>query len=589
MAYNNPPWTPNMDQEAVEFYNKLEAEKYDGHVDDIGNVRWSSEWRMHRGNGMNPLDATVAVFKSIDAIRAGQPPPQNPPGPYDVPWSPELDQECTPFCDNLRKLYQDYQEREVDETGWVRWSSDYRIHRANGLSPLAAWQKIEYEILDIWNVLPEAGEAPTPIIGQLLRRGNLFAHEHGLITPQFSSDFVLLRTYKTDRDMYERVKSDLVRYRYQGSRLFTNVGGWAGFWDDAEVVFTTYRKWQFSRESGHLRPATDPSGQPLYGPVMHAWDDADSILFNVCQDFMRSRLCIHFTTGDSQIIHSEIGSNGQPHYVFEKELEHHRRVARIIKSVNKQVAALYEVRNEYPMNSPYGGNEQDRRNMGVIIKEVKNILGTDVLCGLGAGLSEEPEVLLQSSEYSDVCFQHTSRVPFDLCLKRTLALRYWEGQWGAFPFPFVNGEPKPMNIPPFGDGVGDDGYAPTDRVDQLIALHTMIALTSQAGNVFTGASVKLKTYPSYMPGYKEIPLIIEEHIPEAAAVAQRETAGRGAILYFTVGNKFATSTDEHWDTTPPRPVASWTMYTGNEQNMEILQGTGNPPQGRTGFIVGTFA
>jgi hypothetical protein len=280
--------------------------------------------------------------------------------------------------------------------------------------------------------------------------------------------------------------------------------------------------------------------------------------------------------------------NGRPIYNFDKELEHHRAVARTIKSVDKQVAAVYEVRNEYPMNSPFGGNQKDRDNMGIIIREVKAILGSDVLCGLGAGLSEEPQILLESSEHSDICFQHTTRVPFDMCLKRTLALRYWEGQWGAFPFPYMNGEPKPMNIPPFGDGIGDDGYAPTERVDELIALHTMIAITSQGGNVFTGASVKLKTFPSFMPGYREIPQIIEENIPEAIAVAQRETAGRGAILYFTVGKDFVTSTCEQWDTTPPRTVARWKMYTGRGTEMEVLEGIGNPPQGRTGFIVGSF-
>ena len=589
MPYQNPPWPPEMDQEAVEFYNKLEEEKYDGHVDDIGTVRWSSEWRMHRGNGMNSLDATVAVFKSIDAIRAGQPPPQNPPGPYDTPWDPSLDAECTPFCNNLENLYEEHQSRPVDETGWVRWSSDYRIARANGLSPALAWQKIQREIMNIWGIQPPVGEVtPKPIVGQLQRRGNTFGDETGLITPIFSSEFVLLRVLKLEPERYEQMKSDLIRYRLQGSRIFTNVGGWAGFWDDTEVVFNSFTKWQFDRKDGHLRPATDANGNNLYGPRLEAWPDADDLLAKVCADFSRARLCIHFTTGDCQIIYCDI-VNGRPIYNFEKELEHHRRVARVIKSIDKQVAAVYEIRNEYPMNSPFGGQKQDRDNMGKIIKEVKNILGSDVLCGLGAALSEEPEDLVLSAEHSDVCFQHTTRSPFELCLKRTLGLRYWEGEWGTFPWPYMQGEPKPMNVPPFGDGVGDDGYAPTDQVADLIALHTMIAMTSQGGNLFTGASVKLKTYPSYMPGYREIPAIIEEHIPEKVAGASRETAGHGAILYFTYENRFVTSTHENWDTTPPRPVASWKMYTGRGTEMEVLEGSGNPPQGRTGFIVGTFA
>lgn len=578
MAYNNPPWTPEMDAEAVEFYQKLEAEKYDGDVDDIGTVRWSSEWRMHRGNGMNTLDATVAVFMSIDAIRAGQPPPTTPPGPYDVPWAPEMDAECEPFCTDLEALYQEYQNRSVDETGWVRWSSDFRIARANGLSYDLAWAKIKREILNIWGVQPDVEQCPVPIHGLLRRVHNLLADDNGFVTPLFSSEFNLLRVRKFDHERYLRLLSDLVTNRLQGSRVFTSVGGWVGFWDNAEVCATTFTKWHFSRESGHLRPATDPDGRPMYGPTLEGWPDYDEQFYGLCEDFARRKLRLHVTAGDVQIIMPNL----------DVEMQHHRRVASIANSVDPEVIALYEIRNEYPMNSPQGGTAFDINNMGRIIVEVKAILPR-VLCGLGAALSEEPEDLRESTRYSDVCFQHTSRVPFELCLKRTLGLRYWEGNWGAFDWPFVNGEPKPMNIPPFGDGVGDDGYAPTDRVDQLIALHAMIAITSQAGNLFTGASVKLQAYPSDMPGYSEIPLMLEQHVPEDVATWGRATAGRGAILYFTKDDRFLASTDENWDTTPPRLVAEWTMYTGRGTQIEVLHGTGSPPQRRTGFIVGTFA
>ena len=172
-----PPWPPTMDGEADTYGRQLETEKYDGHVDDEGWVRWGSEWRMHRGNGMNALDATVAVFESIDAIRAGQEPAPHP-GPYQIPWLPEYGAEAPAFIAELRGLYAEQNPAstpedpiEVDYIGYVRWSSDWRIHRARGLAADAAWSRVETDILNIWGVAPFA-KTEDPIQGQLTTDGD---------------------------------------------------------------------------------------------------------------------------------------------------------------------------------------------------------------------------------------------------------------------------------------------------------------------------------------------------------------------------------------------------------------------------------
>ena len=163
-----PPWTPEMDKQAVDFGDRLRA-KYRGDVDVLGWMRWGSDWRQVRANGYTHDEAWYYVRDSIDAVRADQPVPTMPPGPYAAPWPPELDAVAETFADLLTKLYasdKNFAPGPVDALGWVRWSSDYRIARAAGLSHKSAWSKVEREILSIWGTLP-IGPHPDPIVGQL--------------------------------------------------------------------------------------------------------------------------------------------------------------------------------------------------------------------------------------------------------------------------------------------------------------------------------------------------------------------------------------------------------------------------------------
>jgi hypothetical protein len=78
------------------------------------------------------------------------------------PWPPELDRDAVLFGEALINLYRDVQGRDVDTLGWVRWGSEYRMHRANGLSHGEATERIRQEVLRIWGVSAPA-PPPSPI------------------------------------------------------------------------------------------------------------------------------------------------------------------------------------------------------------------------------------------------------------------------------------------------------------------------------------------------------------------------------------------------------------------------------------------
>lgn len=171
----SPPWPPEMDEEAIKFGARL-TEKYGGRVDYLGWVRWSSDFRMLRGNGVPFEETWDLINRNIDLIRSGQPEQPYPPGQYDVPWPPSMDEEANWFGPKLEGFYADPGNRMIDVLGWVRWSSDYRVHRANGITQENAWKRIENDIRRIWGlpiVLPPPGQFPT-------RTGNVVIDGRGV-------------------------------------------------------------------------------------------------------------------------------------------------------------------------------------------------------------------------------------------------------------------------------------------------------------------------------------------------------------------------------------------------------------------------
>jgi hypothetical protein len=205
----------------------------------------------------------------------------------------------------------------------------------------------------------------------------------------------------------------------------------------------------------------------------------------------------------------------------------------------------------------------------------------------GAILSEEPDQLYRSATFGTACAVHTSRDPFALCLKRTLGLVYWEGDYRAFPYPYWQGEPA---------GPGEDSYARQDDPANLVALYAMHALTGQASNWFQGAAVRSNQPLESEWGFTTIAHLLAAHLPEDVACWDHGSNQRGGIEYWWKGQDFRTVVFAEWDPSPPRPVASWTLYTGTSVlvggasvpvAMKHVAGK-NAPTG-TGLLVGRFA
>lgn len=479
-------------------------------------------------------------------------------------WRKVFDPECV-------KRYGLRQRPYPDGPDSLTWSTRTAYDIAAGMTKEAALAKHMRDLDRELDLLPNQTACVRPLVGPLRKEGGRFRDDLGYRRVLADSSFNLMRMLKLHPSLFDQIVSDTVTCRYQITRTFLFVGGWSGFWDNAEVLPPwPVQKWLFSRESGHLRPAG-------LGPVLPGWSDWPDLFRRLCREYRQRKLRLHVTTGDVQIICQDQA----------QEIAFHEMAARIAaEEGGSDVIAFWEVTNEYPLNRPHGGAQREIDQMGRVIDAVKRIL-PDVLCTEGAAVSEEPDRLRESVAHGDLCTVHITRDPFPLCLKRSLGVQYWEGAWGALGFPFNHAEPKGMNAPPYDDGRGDDMYAPSFDPAEMTALHAMIALTGAADNYFTGSSVKLTNLNSAVWGYREIPEMLERELPEDVSRWNRETAGGGAILYFVEpgGKRFATATHESWDTAPPRSVARWRCYSGDA----VSDGTGTPPRNVTGAIFGEFA
>lgn len=395
-----------------------------------------------------------------------------------------------------------------------------------------------------------------PLVGPLRIENKLFRDDTGPRRVMFCSWFPALRILRNDPATFYRQLDGIAQAGYQGVRVFLAVGGWMDFWDGREVAPVGYQKWYWT--GNFMR--TD-----RYGAVIDAWTEYDVLLFELAYACQQRKLRLHVTTGDMQIICPDPGM----------ELELHRRFATVLASSGlENVVAFYEISNEFPLNRYGSDSPASIEQMGKIIAAVRQIL-PGVLTAQGAiPQDEEPATLEKASTHGDVCVSHTTRSPFETCLKRTFGLVYWEGDYRAFPKPFWQGEPA---------GPGADSYQRLDDPASLTALYAMHALTGQASNFFSGPSVRYREPLESVWGFRELPVILENHLPEDVAAWDHGSNRAGGIEYWWRGNDFATATVASWDTSPPRPIASWTFYTGTN----VTTGTGTPPR-MTGLLVGRF-
>lgn len=396
-----------------------------------------------------------------------------------------------------------------------------------------------------------------PLIGPLRVEGKFFRDDTGFRRVLFCSWFPALRILRDDPSEFERQINVIADAGYQGIRVFLAVGGWMDFWDGREVVPVSFKKWHYTQN--FLR--SDRSD----GLQLSAWPDYDDLLRNLLRACKVRGLRLHVTTGDMQMICPDPN----------QELELHKRFARICaEEGGRDVIALAEVTNEFPLNRNGGDSPASIEQMGRIIRAWRELI-PGVLTAQGAiPQNEEPESLRLSSTHGDICMTHTTRDPFAMSLKRTLGLVYWEGDYRGFEKPFWQGEPS---------GPGADSYQRLDDPASLTALYAMHALTGQASNQFSGPAVRSKVPLESVWGFRELPRLFAAHLPEDVAAWEHGSNRSGGIEYWWEDKRFATATVKDWDPIPPAPIASWTLYSGDN----VVHGTGTPPR-CTGLIVGTF-
>lgn len=432
---------------------------------------------------------------------------------------------------------------------------------------IGPWESFTPSNMDWWITLKMCRR---PLVGPLRVQDKLLRDDTGFRRVHFDSQFDLLRTLRDEPERYTKLQDDCVDAGYQGRRVFLNVGGWMGFWDGHEVLATNVAKWYFDRNNGgHHRPAG-------YGTTLQRWPDYDDLFRHLLRDCLARGLRLHVTFGDCQIFF-EHDTNGDQEVAL---TDHLARIA--AEEGGSKVIAFWETTNEVPINRRGGTSPQAIDHMGRLIRTVKQHL-PDVLCGMGAFLSEEPDQLYASITYGDVCFVHVTRSPEEMCLKRTHALTHWEGDWRHFPVPYDEGEPAGPNIGPM-DGQGDDMYQPISDPAMLLALYAMHALLGHVSTWFDGGAVRSTADSTLAWGYDEIPRILVDTLPEDIATWANASNGRGGIAYFFKGKDFRTAMYATWDTSPPQPIAEWTLYTGTG----VTKGTGTPPRS-TGYLVGRFA
>ncbi len=468
----------------------------------------------------------------------------------------------------------------TNDSGYVNWLLSAGEHRdrhvdcaASGYEPngidFSPFLRDQQQTIVLRAIPPPVAEAPSfastarPLVGPLRVQDKLFRDDTGYRRIFFNSWFTALRTLRDNPPEFYRQLDAIAAANYQGVRVFLAVGGWMDYWDGHEVAPVTFKKWHFNRENGgHL---DDDRSRPGRGVVIEAWPDFDPLYRTMIRAFKARKLRFDFAFGDMQMI---VGNDQA------KELELHRRLSRIAaEEGGLEVVALVEGTNEVPLNR-YGGDgaasiEQLGRILAIWRQAIPGVLTTQ-----GAFLSEEPDRLYASVTYGQVAAVHVTRDPIVNAIKRTAGLVFWEGNWRAFPVPFWHTEPA---------GPGKDSYAAQNDPANLTALYSMQSLTGAASNYFNGPAVRGDGPLESTWGFKELPKILSV-LPENVATWTHDSNRRGGIMYWFQGTTFASVTYKDWDPSPPRPIADWTLYAGDQ----VTQGTGTPPSKITGLLVGHF-
>lgn len=444
-----------------------------------------------------------------------------------------------------------------DSAAAFRWASRTAYDIAAGLTKeqsLAKHMRELDEALGLNQPLPGQG-TNRPLQGPLRVQARMFRDDTGWRRVFLCSWFPALRVLRDDPGQFYRQIDAIAAANYQGIRVFLAVGGWTPYWDGKEVAPIGFYKAEF--DGNFLRPK-------FTNRYIDAWPDYDELLRKLLRACAERGLRLHVTTGDMQIIDPR----------GENEIALHQRFARVCaEEGGSSVVAVAEVTNEFPMNRFGGDSDMSIDQMGRVIQVWHEHIPD--ICTMQGAIPQDEEVdsLYKASEYGTVCAVHVTRDPADKCLKRTFGLVYWEGSYRGFPKPFWEGEPA---------GPGQDSYARQDDPEILTALYAIHALTGQASNYFNGPAVRYNEELGSTWGFTELPALFADYLPENIAQWQHESNHHGGIEYWFDGNQFRTAVYKDWDPAPPRAIRDWTLWPSGRT------GTGNPPRGLTGLLVGTF-
>lgn len=477
------------------------------------------------------------------------------PYPDEQTWWPDV---AYPAFDAEYQAVQRHWPDESDPLCFV-WPQRVAWDIRDGMTKEASLEKHVRDLRRQLNPTPQPQPGtPTnrPLIGPLRVQDKMFRDDSGWRRVFFCSWFPALRILRDDPEQFTRQLDAIAAANYQGVRVFLAVGGWMPYWDGREVAPIRFQKATF--DGNHLRPVFN-------GPWIEAWPDYDDLLRTLLRMCKSRKLRLHVTTGDMQIIDRD-GS---------QELDLHRRFARICaEEGGTDVIALAECTNEFPLNRYGGESPQSIAQMGRVLDIWRQAI-PGVLTAQGAiPQNEEVDALLKASTHGEVCVTHTTRDPFSMCLKRTFGLVYYEGDYRGFPKPFKQGEPA---------GPGDDSYARQDDPANLTALYACHAITGQDSNYFNGPAVRYREDLGSTWGFTQLPAIFAREIPEDIATWEHGSNQHGGIEYWWRDRRFITFTCKEWDTSPPRPIVNWTLYSGDN----VATGTGTPPK-VTGLLVGSF-
>ncbi len=477
------------------------------------------------------------------------------PYPDEQTWWPIFDAECAKRYAQVGRVYPD-----PADPACLTWGRRTAYDICGGMTKEAAMAKHLAELDAALGLTPPQTETNRPLVGPVRIENKMFRDDTGWRRILFCSWFPALRILRDNPAEFERQINAIAAANYQGIRVFLAVGGWSDYWDGREVAPVTFTKWFYSPQTGFMRPAS-------LGARIEAWPEYDDLLRYLLRACKARKLRLHVTTGDMQIICPDATG-------MQAELELHRRFARICaEEGGTDVIAVAEATNEFSINRYGSDSPQSIEQMGKIL-DIWSQAIPGVLTMQGAiPANEEVASLNKACTHGPVCAVHVTRQPVATCIKHTFGLVYFEGNYRGYPKPFWEGEPA---------GPGQDSYDRVDDPGSLIAIYAEHGLTGQASVRFQGAAVRSRQPLESEWGFTELPALFAEHIPEDICTWSHGSDGRGGIEYWWKGDQFLTASYVDWNTAPPRPVASWTVYDGN-----VTHGTGTPPR-VTGLIVGRF-